>query len=180
MTSRWTLAPHPLGRLLVAATPRGLRVVSLGDADADLDAAFQADHPRAEFRRDDAELNAWVAAIHADFAGCGTVRDLPIDLPLTPFRQRVYEALRAIPAGSTRSYGELARALGLPGGARAVARCCATNPIALVIPCHRVIREDGSLGGYRWGLGRKSLLLERERAAAHQEDCKVRMTEDRW
>jgi len=166
MLLRYALSPSPLGRMLVAGTPRGLRAVSLGDADDALEATLRAGYPSGEIRRDDAELGPWVDAILASLEGRGTCHDLPVDLPSTPFGIVVREGLRAIPAGETRTYSGLARSLGRPGAARAVARCCATNPVALVIPCHRVVREDGSLGGYRWGLGRKSSLLERERGRA--------------
>ena len=162
MRIRYTLVACPLGRLLVAATPRGLSAVSLGDSDAGLEASLRAEYPRAQIDPDEAGLRPGVDAVLAELDGRGTAHDLPLDVRTTAFRSRVYEALRRIPSGRTRAYGEIAKELGLPRGARAVARCCATNPVALVIPCHRVVREDGGLGGYRWGLERKAALLDRE------------------
>ena len=169
MTIGYTLADSPLGRLLVAATDRGLCALYLGDHDPDLEAALRAEYPRAEVGREDAGLGARVGAILAYLEGRGTCDGLPVDIRQSAFRARVSEALRAIPAGTTRTYGAIARSLGQPTATRAVARCCATNPVALVIPCHRVVREDGALAGYRWGLERKSSLLELERAKADGE-----------
>lgn len=161
----FTLADCPLGRLLVAATDRGLCAVSLGDSDAELEAALRAESPEAESLRDRGDLGRWVEAIQHSLTGRETRLDLPIDIRMTAFQERVYEALRSIPLGSTRTYGAIAAALGQPGAARSVGRCCATNPVALVIPCHRVVRGDGDLGGYRWGLERKARLLALERRA---------------
>ena len=173
MTIRYAIADSPLGRLLVAGTERGICAVYLGDADLELEAALREEYPRAEIRRDDAELATWVGAVIDSLEGRGSCHDLPVDIRQTAFRTRVYEALRAIPAGTTRTYSEIARSLGQPTAARAVARCCATNPVSLVIPCHRVVREGGALAGYRWGLGRKSSLLERERERAAAADVPI-------
>ncbi|HLN12693.1 MAG TPA: bifunctional DNA-binding transcriptional regulator/O6-methylguanine-DNA methyltransferase Ada [bacterium] len=153
----------PLGRLLVGATSRGVCAVSLGRDDATLEAALAAEYPTAERRRDDARLGPWVAAIVEHLRGRRPHLSLPLDIQATAFQRRVWAALQSIPYGETRSYGEVARALGAPSATRAVARACATNPAALVIPCHRVIRADGDLGGYRWGVARKAALLRRER-----------------
>ncbi len=161
---RYALANCPFGRLLVAATARGLCRVSLGDSDKELKAALAAEYPAAELRADGAELAQWVQAILRHLDGQQPRLDLPLDVRATAFQRRVWEELRRIPYGGTRSYGEIARKLGVPRGARAVARACATNPVAVVIPCHRVIRDDGGLGGYRWGLDRKRGLLARESA----------------
>ena len=161
---RFATAPCPYGQLLIAATDRGICRVSLGDAAAVLENDLRAEFPAAEIVRDPppGTLTPWVGAIVAQLAGRAEPLDLPLDVRGTAFQRRVWEALRTIPYGSTRSYSAIARAIGKPRATRAVARACATNPAALVIPCHRVVREDGGLGGYRWGVERKSALLERE------------------
>ena len=161
---RWTITPIPEGVALVAATARGLCSVRLGhDADA-LEAELGAEFPRATLARDDDAL-ADVAAIVADLA-VGRPRPeadtLPLDVHATAFRRRVWEALRRIPFGETRSYEEIAAAVGAPGAARAVGTACAQNPVPVVVPCHRVVRSDGSLHGYASGLARKRQLLDAE------------------
>ena len=158
----YTIVDCPLGRLLVGATDRGICAVSLGGADGGLEAALVAEYPAAEIRRDDGGLGEWVNALLRHLNGSQPHLHLPLDVQATGFQGRVWEQLRAIPYGNVRSYGQIARALGSPAAARAVGRACATNPVALVIPCHRAVGEDGSLAGYRWGLERKRLLLERE------------------
>jgi AraC family transcriptional regulator, regulatory protein of adaptative response / methylated-DNA-[protein]-cysteine methyltransferase len=162
----YTLADCPLGRILIAATGRGLCAVYLGDADGPLEEALAEEYPAAEVRRDDDGFRPWVDALLAHLDDGRPLPDLPLDFRTTAFRWRVYEALRAIPPGQTRTYGELARELGEPGAARAVGRACATNPVSVVIPCHRVLRGDGDLGGYRWDVSRKRALLDRERRDA--------------
>jgi AraC family transcriptional regulator, regulatory protein of adaptative response / methylated-DNA-[protein]-cysteine methyltransferase len=152
-----------LGRVLVAATGRGLCAVSLGDDDAALEAGLRAEFPGAEIAA--GTPGPLLEEVLAIVAGAAPDRELPLDLRATGFQWRVWEALRAIPPGETRSYAGLARALGMPGAARAVGRACGANKLAIVIPCHRVRREDGALGGYRWGVGRKERLLEAERRA---------------
>jgi AraC family transcriptional regulator, regulatory protein of adaptative response / methylated-DNA-[protein]-cysteine methyltransferase len=166
---RYTLLACPLGRLLLAATPRGICAVYLGDADADLEARLRREYPEAEVRRDDAGLSPWSDELLRHLDGRQPHLDLPLDVQATAFQWRVWQALRAIPYGSTRSYGEIARAIGQPAAARAVARACATNPVAVLIPCHRVVREDGGLGGYYWGVERKQALLDREKNAARPD-----------
>lgn len=161
----YTITDSPLGRLLVAATERGVCAVRMGDDDAQLEATLRQEYHAADIRRDDTVLGEWVEAILAHLAGEQPHLDLPLDVRATAFQWRVWEALRAIPYGSTRSYLQVATAIGQPGAVRAVARACATNPVALAVPCHRVIKEDGSLGGYRWGMERKQALLEAERRA---------------
>lgn len=161
---RYTLADSPLGRLLVAATTRGVSAVYLGDTDRTLEASLRAEYPAAERRRDDRGLVSEVRAIVDHLEGRRPRLDLPIDVQATAFQWKVWQALRAIPRGETRSYGEIAAALGQPTGARAVARACATNPVAIVVPCHRVVAGDGRLSGYRWGVEKKLALLEREKA----------------
>lgn len=159
----YAIVPCPLGRLLVAATERGICRISLGDGAAELESGLRSEFPAAEIRRDDATLGKWVEAILRHLEGREPHLDLPLDVRATAFQRRVWETLRAIPYGNTRSYAEVARAIGKPRATRAVARACATNPAALVIPCHRVVRENGSPGGYRWGVERKEALLARER-----------------
>jgi AraC family transcriptional regulator of adaptative response/methylated-DNA-[protein]-cysteine methyltransferase len=157
----YTIADSPLGRLLVAATDRGVCFVSLADTDATLEAALAHEYPAATIAREDARLGEWIGAVVRHLGGDRTI-DLPLDVQATAFQWRVWEALKAIPYGDTRSYGQVAAELGDRNAARAVARACATNPVALVIPCHRVVREGGEMGGYRWGIDRKRTLLERE------------------
>ena len=164
----YTIAGCSLGRLLVAATTKGVCAVRLGDSDAALEANLISEYPAAEVNRDDKALNEWVNQLLSHIDGQHPHLDLPLDVQATAFQWSVWEKLRAIPYGSTRSYSDIARAIGRPTATRAVARACATNPVALVIPCHRVIREDKSLGGYRWGIDRKRALLEHERSVADE------------
>ena len=158
----YTLVDSPLGRLLVATTERGLCAISLGDSDTELVAELLGEYPAAEFHCDDVVLKLSISHLLSHLNGKQIDLNLPLDLQATAFQWRVWEELQAIPYGSTRSYSEIAQAVGQPKAVRAVARACATNPVSLVIPCHRVIREDGSLGGYRWGLDRKQALLGQE------------------
>jgi len=162
----YTIVDSPLGRLLVGATERGVCAVCLGDSDGALETNLSAEYPQAEIRRDDARLTAWVVAFLSHLQGRLPHLDLPVDVRATAFQWRVWEELRAIPYGTTRSYSDVARAIGRPRAVRAVARACATNPVAVVIPCHRVVGKDGGLHGYRWGLERKQELLALERRAA--------------
>lgn len=169
----YAIARSPLGRLLVAATERGVSAVYLGDSDAPLVAALRKEYSNAEVRRDTNGLSRWVRALLRHLEGRQPRLDLPLDIQATAFQRRVWEALRGIPYGATRSYSQVARSLGRPTAARAVARACATNPVSVVIPCHRVVREDGGLGGYRWGLERKRALLEREKLAARRTAARL-------
>ena len=162
---RYTIAGSPLGRLLVAGTEKGVCSVRLGDSDAALESNLLGEYPAADVSRDDQAMSEWVGQLLSHLDGARPHLDLPLDVQATAFQWRVWEALREIPYGSTRSYSEVARAIGRPTATRAVARACATNPVALVIPCHRVVRRDSSLGGYRWGIERKRALLERERSS---------------
>src|SRR5881296_3280405 len=158
----FAVVPCALGRLLVAATARGICRISLGD-DADaLERGLAAEFPAATIARDDDTLRHWVAEITAHLDGRQPTLELPLDVRATAFQRRVWEALRNIPYGSTRSYSEVARAVGNAKATRAVARACAANPVAIVVPCHRVVREDGDLGGYRWGVQRKRAFLKQE------------------
>jgi AraC family transcriptional regulator of adaptative response/methylated-DNA-[protein]-cysteine methyltransferase len=163
---RYTIASCPLGRILLAATERGICGVCLGENDTELERSLTEEFPAAEVQRADSDLKPWLDQILAHLHGLQPHLDLPLDVRATAFQWRVWQELRAIPYGSTRSYQEVARALGQPQAARAVARACATNPVAIIIPCHRVVRGDGSLGGYFWGLGRKRILLEQEQRHA--------------
>jgi AraC family transcriptional regulator of adaptative response/methylated-DNA-[protein]-cysteine methyltransferase len=165
----YAIVDSALGRLLVGATARGVCVVALADEDAMLEDALREEYPHAELRRAPEAFREWVEAIVAYLRGDARELDVPVDVDGTSFQARVWKALRAVPYGQTVSYRELAEAIGLPTGARAVARACATNRVALVIPCHRVVRGDGQLGGYRWGIERKRKLLETERLAADTE-----------
>jgi AraC family transcriptional regulator of adaptative response/methylated-DNA-[protein]-cysteine methyltransferase len=161
----YTTAACPLGRLLVAATERGVCAVKLGDTDAEMESALRQEYPAAEIRPESSALGEWVGAFLRHLEGGQPGLDLPLDILATAFQMRVWEHLRAIPYGRTNSYQQVAQALGQPSGARAVARACATNPVPLLVPCHRVVRQDGALGGYRFGVKRKAFLLDRERAA---------------
>ncbi|MCM3880249.1 MAG: methylated-DNA--[protein]-cysteine S-methyltransferase [Vicinamibacterales bacterium] len=160
----FTVANSPLGALLVAATARGVCRVMIGDDDQTLERELRLEYPRAEIRRNDSLLSAQVKTLLNYLRGRSPHPDLPLDVRATAFQWRVWRQLKAIPYGETRTYQEVAKAIGKPTATRAVARACATNPVALVIPCHRVIRTDGSMGGYRWGIPRKETLLRDERA----------------
>lgn len=169
MEIRYTIVDSPYGRLLVGATDRGVCCVLLGEHDATLVRDLGAQFPSARRARVD-EGDAWLAQLVRRVAEQlkrpTRVEGIPLDLHGTAFQYRVWEALVAIPPGETRTYTDLARAVGKPEAVRAVASACAANRVAVVVPCHRVIRADGSLGGYRWGLPRKAALLEHERARA--------------
>jgi AraC family transcriptional regulator, regulatory protein of adaptative response / methylated-DNA-[protein]-cysteine methyltransferase len=164
---RATVVDTRFGRLLVAATDRGICRVALGDDAAALEAGLAAEFPKAAIAPADAALRAQVAAVNRLVAGREPADGggPSLDTGGTAFEQRVWRALQAIPFGETRSYQEVARAIGRPTAARAVARACAANPVALIVPCHRVVRADGSAGGYRWGAARKAALLAHERPA---------------
>ncbi|MHB8626062.1 MAG: bifunctional DNA-binding transcriptional regulator/O6-methylguanine-DNA methyltransferase Ada [Aggregatilineales bacterium] len=153
---------RPFGHVLVAATERGVCAVSLGDSAESLEKALHNELPAATFQRDDSRLGEAVQAVLRYLSGQQHSLALPLDVQATAFQRRVWEALRAIPYGETRAYGEVATAIGNPRAARAVAQACATNPAALVIPCHRVVESGGGLGGYRWGIERKRALLAQE------------------
>ena len=155
-------ADSPLGIVLVACTQRGLCRVALGDDAASLEKGLRAEFPRADVRRDAKSTRDALKAVLAVAAG-ERLADLPLDVRGTAFQRRVWRALQAIPAGSTRTYAEVAEAIGAPTATRAVARACAANPVALVIACHRVVPKAGGTGGYRWGAQRKAALLKAER-----------------
>ena len=161
----YAIAKSSLGKILVGATERGISAVYLGDADAKLVDELREEYPKAEISSAGDSFELWVKEIVQRVEGNPPRLELPLDLQATAFQRRVWQELQRIPRGSTRTYTQVARALGNPKAVRAVARACATNPVSIVVPCHRVIREDGSLAGYRWGLSRKEQLLAQERAA---------------
>lgn len=164
----YVVARTSLGNLLVAATERGVCAVTLGDDTAKLEAALTAEYPAAARERVTAPssaLGSWVAEIVACLDGERPGTDIPLDLQASAFQWKVWRELQKIPAGETRSYTQVAAAIGSPKAVRAVAGACARNRVALVIPCHRVVRQNGGLGGYRWGLERKRQLIERESVA---------------
>jgi AraC family transcriptional regulator of adaptative response/methylated-DNA-[protein]-cysteine methyltransferase len=154
--------------LLVGATEKGISALYLGDSGAALESELRKEYPRAEISRDAtgrSPLGGWLEQILAHLKGREPHLDLPTDVQATAFRRRVWEELRKIPYGSTASYAEVAKRIGKPRAIRAVARACATNPVSIVVPCHRVVRQDGNLAGYRWKIARKQALLASEAAA---------------
>ena len=164
---RWSLVDTVLGLALVATTTRGICMVELGAGRVQLESKLRAEFPEAQLEQVDAGRDEFLAPRVRAVADVLAGRQAQVDVDLlgTAFQKKVWDALMRIPRGETRSYAELAATLGQPRGARAVASACAHNRIAILVPCHRVVRGDGSLGGYRWGLPLKQQLLERERAA---------------
>lgn len=162
----YTIAKSRLGKVLVAATERGVSAVYLGDDENKLIAELREEYPRAEIAAAANCFERWVKEVLERIEGRPPHIDLPLDLQATAFQRRVWKELQRIPRGRTRTYSQVARSLGEPRAVRAVARACASNPVSVVVPCHRVIREDGALAGYRWGLSRKEQLLACERAAS--------------
>jgi len=165
---RYSCTDSPLGRMLIAATDKGICAINFGNSDDELEHGLKHEFPFAIRRRDDQALAAWSEKLLHHLHGARKSRpDLPARLPLdiqaTAFQRKVWSHLQSIPLGQTRSYGQVAKAIGQPTATRAVARACASNRIAVAIPCHRVVREDGELAGYRWGVERKKALLEMER-----------------
>jgi AraC family transcriptional regulator of adaptative response/methylated-DNA-[protein]-cysteine methyltransferase len=159
----YVTVPTSLGRLLVAATERGVCRVALADNAGILEQDLLAEFPNARVVEDKSgKLHGWVTSILAYLDGREPDLDLPLDIRATAFQRRVWQELQRIPFGQTRTYGDVARRIGRPTATRAVAQACATNPVALIIPCHRVVRENGDLGGYRWGVDRKRTLLLNE------------------
>lgn len=169
MTISYAIVDSPLGRLLVGTTERGVCLVCLGDSDEPLEARLRYEYPHASVLRAAGSQSEAIIRILEYLEGREPRLDLPVDLQATAFQWQVWEALRRIPVGETRSYGEIAREIGKPKASRAVAQACANNPAALVIPCHRVVRGDGESGGYRWGTERKRALLASERQMASGE-----------
>ncbi len=163
MKIHYTIVPCRLGQLLVGTTERGICVVRLGDSAKALEAGLRAEFPQASFADSKPKLARWVREIVSRVQGNAPGDEIPLDVQATAFQRRVWQALGEIPRGTTRSYREIAQEIGKPRAFRAVARACATNPVAVIVPCHRVVRSDGNLGGYRWGLERKEQLLKLEK-----------------
>jgi AraC family transcriptional regulator, regulatory protein of adaptative response / methylated-DNA-[protein]-cysteine methyltransferase len=166
---RYTIADSPLGRMLIAATDKGICAIQFADSDQELQQGLMREFPFATRRRDDEAMSDWHEKLARLIGGEETHPSLPLDIRATAFQRRVWEALQRIPRGETRSYSAVAKKIGMPKATRAVARACATNPVAVAIPCHRVVREDGELGGYRWGIERKEQLLAMEQGAGGSE-----------
>jgi AraC family transcriptional regulator, regulatory protein of adaptative response / methylated-DNA-[protein]-cysteine methyltransferase len=160
---RYTCADSPLGRMLIAATERGICAIQFARSDGELIEGLKREFPFATRKSDQAGLQSWVDSLLKHMRGKALDSSLPLDIRATAFQRRVWTYLQSIPFGATRSYSQVAQAIGQPSACRAVARSCATNPVAVAIPCHRVVREDGSMGGYRWGIERKKALQEMER-----------------
>lgn len=159
----FTLVPSSLGALLVAASEKGVCQIRFAGAGIDPEAELAREFPFAELRENPARLQPWTDALVRYVDGRSTHLEVPLDVRGSRFQRRVWTALRGIPRGETRSYSEVADSIDLPKSARAVARACASNPVAVAIPCHRVVTKRGELGGYRWGVARKRALLRREK-----------------
>jgi AraC family transcriptional regulator, regulatory protein of adaptative response / methylated-DNA-[protein]-cysteine methyltransferase len=162
----YTVANSSLGKVLVGSTERGVAAVYLGEKESALVDSLRKEYPKAEIARADGTVDSWLKEILRRVEGSAPSLDLPVDVQATAFQRRVWQELQKIPRGTTRTYTQVAHAMGKPRSVRAVARACASNPISIVVPCHRVIRADGKLAGYRWGLQRKQKLLERESESA--------------
>lgn len=162
---RYTIADAPIGRVLVATTERGVCAVELGSSDADVERTLRDDFPRATIERSDEAHDTWVRAVldRIRKPGGRAANRIPLDVMGTEFQRRVWDELRAIPAGERRTYSEIAEAVGSPSARRAVAQACASNRLAVIVPCHRVVRADGDTSGYKWGAERKRKLLAAER-----------------
>jgi AraC family transcriptional regulator of adaptative response/methylated-DNA-[protein]-cysteine methyltransferase len=166
MKISYRVVDSSLGRILVARTSHGVCHLSLGDGDVAQEEALQREYPAAEITREDGKPDPWTLEVLDYLAGRATqLGDIPLDVAGTDFQRRVWRELQAIPRGSIRSYEDVARSIGQPTAARAVSRACATNPVSLIIPCHRVVRKGSGLGGYRWGIERKRRILDAEGAS---------------
>jgi AraC family transcriptional regulator of adaptative response/methylated-DNA-[protein]-cysteine methyltransferase len=161
-TIRYACADSPLGRMLIAATDKGICSIQFARSDGELLEGLKREFPFAVRKPDNGGLQAWVAGLLQKMRGKGLNAALPLDIRATAFQRRVWAYLQSIPFGATQSYKDVAMGIGQPSASRAVARACATNPVAVAIPCHRVVREDGKISGYRWGVERKKTLLEME------------------
>ena len=162
-TIRYACADSPLGRMLIAATDKGICSIQFGRSDSELLEGLRREFPFAARKEDEGGLHSWAGALLKHMAGKNLDASLPLDIRATAFQRQVWTYLQSIPFGQTKSYSQVAQEIGRPSACRAVARACATNPVAVEIPCHRVVREDGTLGGYRWGLARKKALLHMEK-----------------
>jgi AraC family transcriptional regulator, regulatory protein of adaptative response / methylated-DNA-[protein]-cysteine methyltransferase len=165
-TVRYTITDSPLGRILIAATERGVCAIQFGRTDEELLEGLKREFPFAMRKLDEGGLREWAETLLSKMTGRELNAALPLDIRATAFQRRVWACLQTIPFGETRSYRDVAKAIGQPTASRAVARACATNPVAVAIPCHRVVREDGNISGYRWGVSRKKALLEIEYGGA--------------
>ncbi len=163
---RYTMTDSPLGRMLIASTTKGICTIQFANSDEELENGLKREFPFAHRRRVDASLDGAKNELLRQMQGHKARKSLPLDIQATAFQRLVWTHLQSIPSGSTESYVEVARSIGRPKAARAVARACAANPVAVAIPCHRVIRESGEISGYRWGVRRKKTLLAAETAAA--------------
>jgi AraC family transcriptional regulator of adaptative response/methylated-DNA-[protein]-cysteine methyltransferase len=166
---RYTYADSPLGRMLVAATDKGICAINFGRSDVELEQGLKREFPFAIWKRDDVSMKTWREALLHHIAGEKLNAMLPLDIQATAFQRKVWSYLQSIPFGATRSYTDVAKAIGQPTAMRAVARACASNRIAVEIPCHRVVRESGEMGGYRWGVDRKRKLLEIEKSQSQRQ-----------
>jgi AraC family transcriptional regulator, regulatory protein of adaptative response / methylated-DNA-[protein]-cysteine methyltransferase len=159
---RYTCTDSPLGRILIATTDKGICSIQFADSDEELEQGLKQEFPFAVRRRDDEGLDDLSQKVMRHMRGLEIASSLPLDIQATAFQRRVWSYLQSIGFGETRSYSQVAKAIRQPSAARAVARACATNPVAIAIPCHRILRSNGDLGGYRWGTERKKALLEIE------------------
>ena len=164
-TIRYACSDSAIGRMLIAATDRGICSIQFGRSDAELIEGLKREFPFATRKMDEGTIRPWLEALLGKIGGSDLDCSLPVDIRATAFQRRVWTHLQSIPFGETKTYSQVAKAIGHPKACRAVARACATNPVAVAIPCHRVVRGDGSLGGYRWGIGRKKALLALERGS---------------
>ncbi|HXW92280.1 MAG TPA: bifunctional DNA-binding transcriptional regulator/O6-methylguanine-DNA methyltransferase Ada [Terriglobales bacterium] len=165
-TIRYTCADSPLGRMLIAATDKGICAIQLASSDEELEQGLRREFPYANRQRDDQGMQSWRQTLLERMRGLRLNSALPLDIQATAFQRRVWSYLQSIPFGETRSYLAVAKAIGRPSASRAVARACATNPVAVAIPCHRVVQSTGAMGGYRWGVARKKTLLHLEQKPA--------------
>jgi AraC family transcriptional regulator, regulatory protein of adaptative response / methylated-DNA-[protein]-cysteine methyltransferase len=159
---RYTCADSPLGRMLIAATDKGICAIQFANSDAELEQGLRHEFPFANRKRDEGAMQSWKKDLLSQMWGRKLNVSLPLDIQATAFQRRVWAQLQSIPFGETRSYAAVANAIGRPTATRAVARACATNPVAVAIPCHRVVKKNGGMGGYRWGVDRKKALLQSE------------------
>jgi AraC family transcriptional regulator of adaptative response/methylated-DNA-[protein]-cysteine methyltransferase len=169
----FAVVPSSLGALLIAATEKGVCQIRFADANRDPEEELAEEFPFAELRENPVRLEPWSDALVSYVDGHSTDLEVPLDVSGSRFQRRVWNALRSIPRGDTRTYSEVADSLGVPKSARAVARACASNPAAVAIPCHRVVAKSGELGGYRWGLARKRALLQREATGRRESGSPV-------
>jgi AraC family transcriptional regulator of adaptative response/methylated-DNA-[protein]-cysteine methyltransferase len=163
---RYTCADSPLGRILIAATNKGICSIQFAESDEELEQGLKQEFPFAARKHDDQGMAGLTANLMQHMRGLEKAPALPLDIQATAFQRRVWSYLQSIGFGETKSYSQVAKAINQPTAVRAVAHACATNPVAIAIPCHRVLRSNGNLGGYRWGLDRKKALLEME--TSHQ------------